>query len=463
MERIEIKGFQSHKNSVLEFNKGFNILLGASDSGKTAIHRAIRWVVNNEPLGDGYVNNSLKKCSVTIHTEYGYVNRYKGGNENSYTVCLNGQEPKYFQGFGTKVPDEVTLLGMNKARFGDDFVWLNYASQLDAPYLLSETSGQAARILGKLAGTEDLDAAGKITNSDLIKLRATQKQAQEQSAKLIIDLQQFEGLEALEDKLSALRSLYTKVEVLSDKLLQMKKLHEDYDRANSLVDAFRAIIKRLVIPDADTFNLLKSTILKQSDLKRLYGDSLVNTKKIQEAKAYIDRVILKAKPPVECSEIQSMLAVRSDLIKLHGQYLFTQTQIKSLSRTLSAAKNLQDMEQLIPRIKLEQLAVLKGINVKYDLVLRDLAAGRKLTAVVIPDISELKGKLSRYTDYILFITAHKVHVDVIASRRKEGAIALFEKQKHIREYKDYLVGLGQCPVCQADMDAERIQQYISNM
>jgi len=43
---LTIQNFQSHKNTTLEFDNGINIIIGQSDSGKTAIIRALNWVIN---------------------------------------------------------------------------------------------------------------------------------------------------------------------------------------------------------------------------------------------------------------------------------------------------------------------------------------------------------------------------------------------------------------------------------
>ena len=48
--RLEIKNFQSHKNTTIDFDKNINSICGETDNGKSAVIRAIKWIVENRPL-----------------------------------------------------------------------------------------------------------------------------------------------------------------------------------------------------------------------------------------------------------------------------------------------------------------------------------------------------------------------------------------------------------------------------
>ncbi|MFR9297315.1 MAG: AAA family ATPase, partial [Aedoeadaptatus pacaensis] len=43
IEKIILVNFQSHVYSELSLSRGVNVIVGPSDSGKTAIMRALRW------------------------------------------------------------------------------------------------------------------------------------------------------------------------------------------------------------------------------------------------------------------------------------------------------------------------------------------------------------------------------------------------------------------------------------
>ena len=58
---LTIKNFQSHKDSTLQFSPNVNVILGHNDSGKSAIFRAIDFVVFNSLSGDSFVRHGEKK------------------------------------------------------------------------------------------------------------------------------------------------------------------------------------------------------------------------------------------------------------------------------------------------------------------------------------------------------------------------------------------------------------------
>ena len=51
-----LKNFQSHKKTILHFHPGVNAIIGKSNSGKTAILRALYWIIYNRPSGISFVS-----------------------------------------------------------------------------------------------------------------------------------------------------------------------------------------------------------------------------------------------------------------------------------------------------------------------------------------------------------------------------------------------------------------------
>jgi DNA repair protein SbcC/Rad50 len=157
IQSIDIKNFQSHKHTHLEFEEGVNALEGMSDSGKSGVVRAIIWIAFNEPLGTDfqsiwggdtevtltlYDNRVIKR----VKTEKG-KNVYKiGRKEGKKTVWV-----EVFESFGTSIPIEVTdILNISK---------INVHQQHDLPYLLSERPLEVAKTLNEVANLDDIDTA----------------------------------------------------------------------------------------------------------------------------------------------------------------------------------------------------------------------------------------------------------------------------------------------------------------
>lgn len=67
ISRIEIVNFQSHSYTDLYLSDGVNVIVGPSDSGKTAIIRAIKWVLFNEPSGSSFIKRGEEYAKVVLY------------------------------------------------------------------------------------------------------------------------------------------------------------------------------------------------------------------------------------------------------------------------------------------------------------------------------------------------------------------------------------------------------------
>ena len=87
IEYIQLRNFQSHKDSELEFSPGVNVIIGDSDQGKTAIMRAFYWLIFGKPSGDSMRKwNTKADTEVTVETAEHQISRIRGKSVNQYIV-----------------------------------------------------------------------------------------------------------------------------------------------------------------------------------------------------------------------------------------------------------------------------------------------------------------------------------------------------------------------------------------
>ena len=164
---LVIQNFQSHKLSKLKFSNGINIIHGQSDSGKTAIFRALRWAVFNRPLGDAFRSNwggDYTIVEVTLDNNQ-WVSRNKGKQQNNYTIGGNEKEEQVFSALSTGVPDQV----VSEFNLSD----INWQGQMDAPFMLSESAGEVSRQLNSVADLSKIDSSIEQANRFLRQVKAT--------------------------------------------------------------------------------------------------------------------------------------------------------------------------------------------------------------------------------------------------------------------------------------------------
>ena len=220
INKLHIKNFQSHKDSVLNFDKGVNLIVGTSDSGKTAIIRALRLVAWNRPTGDEYRSHWAGKAPtvVELQTDSGNITRTKGNSENRYE--LNGSE---FNAFGTDVPKEISdVLNLNE---------INLQKQLDAPFLLSETPGEVAQHFNKIAHLDQIDTGLKKIQSAIRTIETDVKSGKTRLESFEKEIEKYDFIDKLEVDL----------EVLADVEKDLEKAYANKSKLTSLCDSIKNV------------------------------------------------------------------------------------------------------------------------------------------------------------------------------------------------------------------------------
>jgi DNA repair exonuclease SbcCD ATPase subunit len=148
-----IENYQSHEKSVLEFGPGVNVIVGTSNSGKTAILQALNWPLRNRPLGSSFVRNGTEDASVLLSVKdvdgkLSSVRRSRSKKDNYYMLNTNGRESS-FTSFGTDVPLEISqFLNITD---------LNIQEQLQPYFLVLDPPGQVAQYIRSISGLEEID------------------------------------------------------------------------------------------------------------------------------------------------------------------------------------------------------------------------------------------------------------------------------------------------------------------
>lgn len=152
IKHLYIKNFQSHSETSLDFSEGVNVVIGQSDSGKTAIARALDWVLNNRPQGDSFRRQGEDTTEVFAYLDSGHrIERKKRKTvDNTYRLA-KGEESQPFKAFGASVPEEIAQV----VNMSD----INWQRQLDSPFLLSMTPGDIARKLNEIVHLDVIDSA----------------------------------------------------------------------------------------------------------------------------------------------------------------------------------------------------------------------------------------------------------------------------------------------------------------
>lgn len=302
IDGIKIKGFQSHQETYVELGAGLNVITGPSDSGKTAIMRAIKWVAFNEPAGEAFVNKAVGEAEVTLFLSNGeQITKRRKSGKTSYKLA---SVPEPFE--KSEVPYEVAqALGIHKQSFGDFVTALNFAYQLDAPFLISETASAGAKILGKLAGTEAVDMAIKDVSKETYAARQARTQADKDIERVDAQLGAFVALDSLKEQLQHCEALAEAVETAAQKVTDLNQLKITFGRLADQIERHQLTLDRLVGIEAlgtdlsdlskskatyDKLLALHNQLVKTQTALQQADDQLARTEGIEEVPAFLGMI-----------------------------------------------------------------------------------------------------------------------------------------------------------------------------
>jgi len=142
--RMSIKNFQSHKKTSLVFDKGINVIIGQSLSGKTAILRALYWLIYNRPSGMAFNSHfsDNEATEVSVFFSEGYNISHTKSDKSEQYVLSN----KKWEKVNKEVPDDVTKI----INFGE----LNIQRQLDKPFMITATPGEISKTINRITKLE---------------------------------------------------------------------------------------------------------------------------------------------------------------------------------------------------------------------------------------------------------------------------------------------------------------------
>lgn len=272
---LKIQNYQSHKDSILEFSNGVNVIVGNSDSGKSSIIRSLNWLINNRPLGDSFRSKWGGETIVSAMINSNKIERIKTDKDNLYK--LNNKE---YKAFAQDTPEEIKSV----INFSD----INLQQQLDVVFLLQKSSGEVAKYINSIIDLDIIDKS--LSNIEKIK----RKHAKDlETERLLLEnnqteLKKYNNLEALEVKIKkaelteiGLQNKKDKYEVINsiiNKIKQAESIIKECDKylkvENKINDAENSIIKiqglenkyNLIEKITDNIKLTENMII-QNDIK----------------------------------------------------------------------------------------------------------------------------------------------------------------------------------------------------
>ncbi|MGP3667374.1 MAG: AAA family ATPase [Candidatus Bathyarchaeota archaeon] len=165
IKRIEIQHIRSHLSSKVEFNEGFNCMVGGVGTGKTSILLSLHFALFGEPLYKDYgylLREDKNNCKVSVEFEHlgkmykivRGLKREKGGriSQDSSTLTLSENGKLLAWGKIHAVQEQLkNIIGIDKKMF-EEFIWIQ---QERLKEILNMTPRERQNLLDELFGFTD--------------------------------------------------------------------------------------------------------------------------------------------------------------------------------------------------------------------------------------------------------------------------------------------------------------------
>lgn len=475
IKRIVLENFQSHKFTEIELDQHLNVIVGPSDHGKTAIIRGLKWALFNEPSGDFFIREGENECSVTvIFNDGSKIKRYRSKSKNAYYLYNNKGEEMVFEGFGTKVPEEVIdASSMRKIVLdSNQSSSINIGEQLEGPFLLSEKNATRANAIGRLVGVHIIDDALKDTLRDIRNLNVKRKNYEEMLESLQKSLSQYDYLDELIIRTEKLKR--TKEQILNNqkKLNRLVEISKYFNRINEeiiLIDEYLNKLKNLnrimdiekeLTNNVNNYNQIFATynrlnrIRKDIEYNNILLASLINIDRIGEI--------------INTTNI--LLNRATKLNKINSNLKRTNISILNNKRLLNELEGIGKVKESIVIIEEDFLKISKllSLNNKLDHVNKSLSLGKVYLEKLsnIDNISDIKDLLELKNRQLGKLVDYKNKYDTIITRKAEVEKGLSQFKKEIESqldrYKNILIKLKVCPLCFSNIDKFRVEEIINN-
>jgi hypothetical protein len=472
ISKIIIENFQSHSLSVFTLKQGLNVIVGPSDSGKSAVIRALKWVLYNEPAGDFFIREGEKECSVTVEFNDGTtLKRYRSRSKNGYVLINPDDEEMRFEGIGSGVPKEIVdATGITKIILDQDSSSaINLGEQLEGPFLLTEKPSTRANAIGRLVGVNLLDDALRDVLRDI---RSISLRNEEALIKLDEEIKDFEYLDELRNR-SMISSAFIKE---AENLLEVKTRLEFYFKSLNDISIEKnhqldSLIKLSDIDNAkQDIEVAANLVFKYEVLKSKsnnFKQLLEERSSWIKASSLLDHIEDIQKIESETSSLTSRLTALS---KFYTEYKNVLTEKEGLIDRLKYLKSADETEQDVGIVvgDLSRYSRLIDLSNKYNEAMKGIAKGKdylgKLENFLNNEdrinlcntLSErqliIKSIKSRYED-------NKQNINITLNELK------INDERHrmlLERYGDLLIEIGKCPYCLSDISEDTVEHLIKN-
>ena len=219
---IDLSNFQSIGAAKLSFETGITLLVGQSNSGKSAILRAIKAVLNNPSRAKTYIKHGKTSSCVEITVDNNTISWGRSGKESSYTI-----NDESYAKVGNKTLFD--LLPDNGFVRDDEDNIMNIEGELELPFPFDRTPSQLFKLFENIFCVSDSATILKSFKDDELRynkeISTTEEKLKRLAAKAtaLDELEKEVDLNGVKRDLKSFKELYDNYEELSSDISHVQR------------------------------------------------------------------------------------------------------------------------------------------------------------------------------------------------------------------------------------------------
>ncbi len=292
IKQIILKNFQKHDHLILNFVDGVNVIYGKTDSGKSCVVRAIKFLFFNEPKGDIVRKEGSKKTSVKVTLDNDItLERVKSASTNRYILTVRGEEEE-FNAIGKEIPQEIKdIIKVMPITVDKDSIILNIADQIALPFLLDKSGSFRMKLFNKLTGSDIIDKSLQSFNKDILRISREERLEKEhleegQNSLKEIEVQKI-GVEKKYEKFS---KLYSQLKENSNRYQELLDLYNQNITIKTNLQEINSKLKDIKLVDEKTIQGLKEKYQQYKKLEEHLLAFSCNEAELEMASKKIDKI-----------------------------------------------------------------------------------------------------------------------------------------------------------------------------
>lgn len=357
--KVNLENFQSISKADLEFVQGINIIVGQSNSGKSAILRAIKGAVLNPNGSQRYIKNGEKQFKVNVEYEGNDISWTREGNKSPKYI-INGEE--YLKVGSSNLQDVCPKSGFVLDERGN---LMNIESELELPFPFDKSNSELFKLFEKnIFCVSDSSSVTKFIKAD------------EEEANRLKDNSTYE-LDRIKQKLEAINELEQEIDLnklingrntLSNLMNKSNEIKLDIQNLSGIIEAGKVLKKAVPTIEVNTnlqhdYYKLQEDVCKLNEIRGvgavLRATPTASTPKVFNISEYseLKNSIIQLNKAEETISILRPLESPTTRV-LDEEYTSLRNDINSLQKLREQAlviqKNITDNKELITQLEADK-------------------------------------------------------------------------------------------------------------